>query len=129
MSAAWFACQTADAALHDEIADVLLDVLGDAAELGVEVGRAGDETLEFGGESQATGRDGVASRRPCPEPDGAPLVVFAFDGGITPLTDIRAASARPGRSGVDVFARSRAGISLISQRQMVGSDLDGFVRA
>ena len=40
--------QAADAAHDDEVTDVLLDVLGDAAELGVEIGRAGDEALAFG---------------------------------------------------------------------------------
>ena len=37
--------KSADAALDDEVANVFLDRIGDAAELGVEVGSAGDEGL------------------------------------------------------------------------------------
>jgi hypothetical protein len=41
--------QAADAAHDDEVADVFLDEVGDAGELGVEVGCAGDEALRLGG--------------------------------------------------------------------------------
>jgi len=40
----------ADTFGDDEVADVLLDVFGDVAELGIEVGRAGGEFLGLGGD-------------------------------------------------------------------------------
>jgi hypothetical protein len=70
--------QTPNAAHDDEVADVLLNGIGDAAEFGLEVRRAGGEALhlcgDFGGGCRA-----ICFQCGDPLADGAPLVVNSLD--------------------------------------------------
>src|ERR1035437_4636874 len=60
-------------ALHDEVADVLLRVIGDAAEFGIEIGRAGDVALHLGRDF-SRGVGAVCFQSGDPLADGAPWV-------------------------------------------------------
>ena len=98
----------ADALLDDEIADVFLDVVGDAAQLGVEVGSAGDEFLSLGGDL-GRGIGAVLFQLLLPEADGAPLIVGALDGGVAPFDRHAGGQRSPCGSGVEVLRdRGRA---------------------
>ena len=114
----------ADAALDDEVADVFLDVFGDAAELGVEVGRAGDEGLGLGGDLRR-GIGAVGLKRGDPLADGAPLVVVAVDGGIAPLDRHAGGEGSPIRAGGNI-AEIEGGHVFDLPAPVVGRDLDGL---
>ena len=116
--------QAADAAHDDEVADVFLDGVGDAAELGVEVRRAGDEFLRLGGDLRRwVGAVGLQGGDPLA--DGAPLVVLSFDGGIAPLDGHARGESGPFRTGRHV-AQDEGGHVFDLPTPMVGSDLDGL---
>ena len=122
MSAAWLRLQSADAAHHNKVADVLLDVLGDTAEFGVEVRRAGDEALRLGDDLRRRVR-AVGLKISEPLADGAPLIVLAVDGGIAPLDGHARGEGRPFRTGAQL-AQVEGGHIFDLPAPMVGRDLD-----
>ena len=116
--------QAADAARDGEIADVFLDIFGDAAEFRVEVWRAGDEGLGFGGDLRR-GVGPVSFQCGHPLADGAPLVVFSFDGGIAPLHGHARGESGPGRVGLHIAQVERRHVFQFPA-PVVGRDLDGL---
>ncbi len=114
--------QPADSALNDEVADVFLDGIGDAAELGVEVRRAGDERLRIGSDLRR-GLGPVRFERCDPLADGLPLVVSSIHGGVAPLHAHACRKGRPlGMRGN--IAEIERGHVLHFPAPVVGDDLD-----
>ena len=118
------ACQPPIPRIDDEVADVLLDVVGDAAEFGVEVGGAGDEGLGLGGDFRG-GVGAVCFEGGDPLADGAPLVVFAIDGGVTPLDGHAGVEGGVFRAGTEV-AQVKGGRVFELPAPVVGSDFNGL---
>src|SRR6266702_5274019 len=93
--------EAADTAHDDEVPNVFLNVVCDTAQLSVEVGRNGDELLHLGGDF-GRGVGAVGFEFGDPLADGAPLVIFAFDGGFAPLNGHALCESEPFRGGGDV---------------------------
>ena len=91
----------ADTALNDKVADIFLDIFGDAAKLGIEIGGSGDEALRLRG-NLGRGVGAVGLERGSPLPDSPPLVVFSFDCGVAPLDSHARSQGHPFRSGMHI---------------------------
>src|SRR6266702_4988774 len=116
--------EAADTAHDDEVPNVFLNVVCDTAQLSVEVGRTGDELLHLGGDF-GRGVGAIGFEFGDPLTDGAPLIVFAFDGGFAPLNGHALGQRRPFGCGRDI-AEGEGGLVLQLPSPVIGGDLDRF---